>query len=349
MISEPLVSIIVPCYNVEKYVEQCINSVISQDYKNWECILINDGSKDKTLDLVLTYEKLDSRFKVLTQENVGLSATRNRGIYNAKGDFIFFLDSDDILSQDAIRVLVSAADNCDIITGVIVTANIKNEDIVKISQLQHPKEGNIVFKNEHFEVLTRTMESGLAPVAQNRVYRKGFIKENDLKFKVGILHEDELWFFETMLKARNVKFISDETYFYRTDNEDSITKKLSDRNLESYIEILNEVYTKYIVAGKSEFAKWYIVYFKKLFIDFAIRERTKLSNEIIKSLEKTLQITFTELSVSNFLSQPNVKYYKGINKLSTKPFDVIEKYFFRNPVNSIRKKYKLILINYFIK
>lgn len=349
MISEPLVSIVVPCYNVEKYVEQCLNSVISQDYKNWECILINDGSIDKTLDLILGFEKHDSRFKVLTQENAGLSATRNKGMDNAKGDFIFFLDSDDILRQDAIRVLVSAADNCDIITGVIVTANIKNDDIVKISQLQHPKEGNIVFKNENYEVLTRTMESGLAPVAQNRLYRRNFLIENNLKFKIGVLHEDELWFFETMLKARNVKFINSETYFYRTDNEDSITKKLGDRNLESYIEILNEVYTKYIAAGKSDFAIWYLVYLKKLFIDFAIRERAKLSNEIIKSLEKTLQNTFTELSTLSLLSQSNVKYYRAINKLSTKPFDVIEKYFFRNPVNSIRKKYRLILINYFVK
>lgn len=349
MIAEPLVSIVIPCYNVEKYVEQCANSVLSQDYKNWECFLINDGSKDKTLDLILDFEKADNRFKVITQENAGLSATRNRGIDNSKGEFVYFLDSDDVLSEDAIGILVAVAENCDVVTGVTVTSSIKNNSISKISQLQHPKEGNIVFKNEHFEVLTRTMESGLAPVAQNRLYRKSFIVNNGLSFKVGILHEDELWFFETMLLARNVKFISNETYFYRTDNEDSITKKLGDRNLESYIEILDEVYSRYVITGKSEFTKWYIVYLKKLFIDFAIREKTRLSKGIIDKLNETLKKIYVDLPLNGVLTSKDYNYYKALNKLSLQPFDVITKNFFRNPVNSLRKKYKLIIINYFLK
>ena len=77
MIEKPLVSIIVPCYNVEKYVEACINSVILQTYKNWECILINDGSKDHTLDLIKKIETEDDRIRIFSQENLGLSATRN--------------------------------------------------------------------------------------------------------------------------------------------------------------------------------------------------------------------------------------------------------------------------------
>jgi len=90
MISQPLVSIIVPCYNVEKYVEECINSIILQDYKNWEGILINDGSSDNTLDLINKFEEKDDRIRVFSQENAGLSATRNKGIEHSNGVFIFF-------------------------------------------------------------------------------------------------------------------------------------------------------------------------------------------------------------------------------------------------------------------
>lgn len=345
MISSPLVSIIVPCYNVEKYVEMCINSVLHQNYENWECILINDGSKDKTLDIIKFFESQNTKIRVFTQENAGLSATRNRGIDIAKGEFLFFLDSDDILAKDAIRTLVLSVENDDIVTGITVSSKINGNEISKISQLYPPKEGYIVLINDHFEVLIRTMESALTPIAQNRLYRKQFIDRNHLRFKEGILHEDELWFFETMLLAKNVKFINKETYFYRINNENSITNKLSDKNLESYISILKEMNQKYIREQNLDISKWYIVYLKKLFIDFAIRECGKLSNEVIRMLERSLQNTYAELPSQTYLSRENETYYRAMNKLSLRPFEEIKKYYFRNPINSIRKKYKLIRIN----
>lgn len=90
MTKTPLVSIIVPCYNAEKFIEACINSVILQDYKNWECIMINDGSKDSTLNLIKSFESKENRICVFTQENLGVAAARNKGIDQAKGEFLFF-------------------------------------------------------------------------------------------------------------------------------------------------------------------------------------------------------------------------------------------------------------------
>ncbi|MBU4537119.1 MAG: glycosyltransferase [Weeksellaceae bacterium] len=349
MISQPLVSVIVPCYNVEKYVEACVDSVIKQDYQQWECILINDGSSDNTLEIIRSLEARDRRFQVFTQENAGLSATRNRGIENSLGAFLFFLDSDDILSTDAISTLVSSVDDNDIVTGITVTSKINGEIISKISQLYPPKEGDITFGNNHFEVLIKAMESALTPVAQNRLYNKEFIDKNNLRFKNGILHEDELWFFETMLFAKNVKFIKRETYFYRTDNENSITRKLSDRNLESYISVLEEVYEKYIKKQNLDIAKWYNVYLKKIFLDFAIREREKLSDEVIRKLEKSLVHTYSDLPSQSYLSHKNEVYYRAMNKLTLKSFDQIKKHYIRNPVNSLRKQIKLFQITYLLK
>lgn len=349
MISEPLVSIIVPSYNVEKYVGACVDSVLKQEYQNWECILINDGSSDDTLEIIKSFETKDRRFQVFTQENAGLSATRNRGIEISNGDFLFFLDSDDLLSSDAISTLVSSVDNNDIVTGITVTSKITGDIISKISPLYPPKEGDITFANNHFEVLTKAMESALTPVAQNRLYSKEFIDKNNLRFKNGILHEDELWFFETMLLAKNVKFVNHETYFYRTDNENSITSKLSDRNLESYISVLEEVYEKYIKKQNLDIAKWYNVYLKKLFLDFAIREREKLSDEVIRKLEKSLAKTYSDLPSQTYLSPKNEAYYRAMNKLTLKSFDQIKKYYVRNPVNSLRKRFKLFQITYLLK
>lgn len=350
MIKRPLVSIIVPCFNVEKYVEECIDSVILQDYENWECILINDGSRDNTFDIIKNIELKESRIRVFTQENLGLSATRNKGIENANGEFLFFLDSDDILSHDAISTLVSSFQNNDIICGIITSFTLSKRNDTRGLQLFHPKEGAINFENSDFEVLRRTMETGLTPVAQNRLYRKDFIEKHQLRFKSGILHEDELWFFETMLFAKNVKFINKETYFYRIDNQDSITKNVGDRNLESYIQIMEEIVKKY--SQHKQFgviSTWYAVYVKKIFIDFAIRDRSKLSDQIISRLESALKNSYIPLGNEYNLSKNNDLYYKIINKLSLQDFSTIQKYFFRNPINSLRKIMNVIKISYFLK
>ncbi|SDE60949.1 glycosyltransferase family 2 protein [Riemerella columbipharyngis] len=92
----PLVSIIVPAYNVENYIEEALQSVLSQTYQNWECIIINDGSTDNTLNIIKKWKEKDSRFRIYEQENQGIIKTRNRGIDLAKGELVAFLDSDDV-------------------------------------------------------------------------------------------------------------------------------------------------------------------------------------------------------------------------------------------------------------
>ncbi|GGG61687.1 glycosyltransferase [Epilithonimonas arachidiradicis] len=352
MTSSPLVTIIIPCYNVEKYVAFCIDSIINQDYENWECVIINDGSTDNTLEILKSFESISPKIRLFNQKNAGLSATRNRGIDLAEGKFLFFLDSDDILDKSAIRTFVSSFENNDIITGITVSSKINKEAISKISQLYSPKEGEIFFVNNHFDVLIRTMESALTPVAQNRLYKREFIEKNNLRFKEGILHEDELWFFETMLLARNVKFIDKETYFYRTDNSDSITKNISDKNLNSYLDILETILEKYYINNTDNLTKAvaarYLQYLKKLVIDFAIREKNRLSDVSRIKLEETLKKTHTKSDNFSLLTHKNETYYKALNKLSLFPFQTIEKHFFRNPINSIRKQYKLLIINFFL-
>ena len=103
-----LISVIVPVYNVKNYLEKCLDSIINQTYKNLEIILINDGSTDESLDICYMYEKKDNRIKVYNQENHGLSYTRNRGIEIARGKYIGFVDSDDVISPFMYEFLYKA-------------------------------------------------------------------------------------------------------------------------------------------------------------------------------------------------------------------------------------------------
>lgn len=345
MIAKPLVSIIVPCYNAEPFIRQCIASVQQQDYQHWECILIDDGSQDRTLDFLKSYASSDDRFKIFTQKNAGLSATRNRGIDLALGDFLYFLDSDDVLTANAISSLVSAFDDNDVITAVTVACTFPGAEANKISLLLHPRKGSLTFENKEFEVLLEAMETGLTPVAQNRLYRKSFIDCYNLRFKRGILHEDELWFFEVMLVARNVKFVCDETYLYRIDNQYSITNNVGDRNLDSYIQIMQEITARYSTRQPYHvISMWYAVYIKKLFLDFAVRERRVLSGHAIATMQTALANAYVPLVGNIHLSRNSRVYYKAINNLSTFPFAVIKTHFFRNPVNSLRKVKNLVCI-----
>ena len=105
--TNPLISIIVPVYNTEKYLCNCLDSILAQSYNNWEAICINDGSTDKSMSILEDYAKKDKRIKIINQENKGLSETRNIGMKKAKGDYIMFLDSDDFWHQEALYVLTN--------------------------------------------------------------------------------------------------------------------------------------------------------------------------------------------------------------------------------------------------
>lgn len=102
-----LVSIVVPCYNIEKYIERCINSIINQTYKNLEIIAVNDGSKDNTLNILNRLKLKEPRLKVLNYENHGLSFARNRGIEQAQGQYIMFVDGDDFLNENIVNELLN--------------------------------------------------------------------------------------------------------------------------------------------------------------------------------------------------------------------------------------------------
>lgn len=197
-------SIIVPCYNVEEYVEKCIVSLENQNIPedDYEILAYNDESKDNTLDILNRLAKTYSNVKVASHKNKGLSGTRNRGIREAKGEFLWFVDSDDWITENCLKsILSSVGQETEIMVfkGFIPEGGrTENRQCYKSSVVD--KEG--LFK------------TGFADAAQFYIFRRSFLIANDCFFKEGIKHEDTLFTPITLDKASKFAFYRTPVYHF---------------------------------------------------------------------------------------------------------------------------------------
>ena len=213
-----LISVIVPVYNVEKYLRRCINSVINQTYKNIELILVDDGSPDNCGSICDEYAGKDSRVRVIHKENGGVSVARNVGIREAVGEYIMFVDSDDRLCDNAFEALVGDYDfsvgSCRVVSKknsfnyTLGDACLNTDDFIKI-YMQETRKGNILFST---------------PWA--KLYRTSIIKENKMAFDKNLkLTEDTKFNYEYFKHVKTAHFSSAVVYDYNQENESSASKK----------------------------------------------------------------------------------------------------------------------------
>lgn len=210
-----LISIIVPVYNVEKYIKRCIKSVQQQIYSNWELILIDDGSSDKSLSICRDYEKKDHRIKVFSQSNAGVSSARNRGLNQASGHYVTFIDGDDYwMDVNYLKTIVLSIDK-----DVIYSPNLV---------LQYP---NGAIRKENGASYLHTNEVNEKPalflasnMKRNRwgcvffVIKKSIIDQNNTRFNESILiGEDADWVFRVLLNAQNMVILDKTNYVYRVN------------------------------------------------------------------------------------------------------------------------------------
>ncbi len=243
----PLISIIVPCYNVERYIDKSLESILNQSYPNWECIAINDGSKDNTEIKIKEWTERDQRFKLISQINAGPSAARNAGLKNALGDCIFFYDSDDLLDVDCLKSLLKLYNpSIDIVIGK--SAEVLNQTTEIIKYLDHFPITEEILSNKNFVELA--LKSPFSVVPWNKLFNTKFIKENNLTFLNGVNHEDEVWFFETIHLAKKIIFNSKVTYYYNVGNQDSVMKNYGLDKLKSYLKLIENIFNKYYSTEK---------------------------------------------------------------------------------------------------
>ncbi|EHF1123710.1 glycosyltransferase family 2 protein, partial [Enterococcus faecalis] len=181
-----LVSVVIPVYNVEKYVEKCLDSVINQTYQNLEIIIVNDGSTDNSLSVCQKKKLSDSRIKLINKENGGLSSARNAGIECAQGEFICFIDSDDWIELDYIEVLLNGMENTNVDISVIQMIKVK--DFNKIAFQSESQTKWDIFERE--TAMRELFSSNLIGYsANNKLYRISLFKS--IRYPEGMLMEDK--------------------------------------------------------------------------------------------------------------------------------------------------------------
>ena len=283
------VSVIIPVYNVEKYLRECLNSVYSLDLSNKEIIIINDGSTDSSVDIVNEYKnKYNDKTKIISQKNQGLAEARNTGIKNSTGEYILFVDSDDFIEPIEAEEFFNFAveKKVDILIGNYREYYGKNKiidkEFYKINK-NVKKEGMFYiengFKNNCFEV-----------VVWRNLYNRECLLKNNLFFKKGLLHEDNLFTPMVFYYATKTRYYNKKFYFYRKNNFSSIMQTKSKKNYEHMLYIINELLKFKDMNGLDN------RYFNRLILGMylSILRQGKYKNEDIFNKLKKINFNFRE-------------------------------------------------------
>lgn len=276
----PLVTIIVPVYNVEKYLKKCVNSILNQTYENIEIILVDDGSMAPDTSAIICdeYAKKDERIKVIHKTNGGLSSARNVGLDIAKGDYIYFVDSDDWIDKNTIK------DNITILTE-------KKADIICFNYHvvdefgNYLKSGYTKIKEEFSDELLRSglYKGNFSCIVCNKIYKKS-LWEN-LRFPIGLKFEDSYILPDILAKAEKIIGNDNYYYYYFRGNNNSITHT-TDQITRQYIvieillhklEIVEKFYKSYYNECLKDIIKEYLkIYNMNCFLKFAKKEEVDL-------------------------------------------------------------------------
>lgn len=204
---KPLISVIIPVYNVKKYVDRCLDSVVKQKYKNLDIVVVDDGSTDGSGEICNKYAVEDKRIRVFHKENGGLSDARNFGLKKAKGSIVAFVDGDDFIKDGYISAMHETMEGDD---ADIVVCGYNN--VIPVAESMSGKEAAV-------KLLTR--HENIDIVVWNKLYKKFLFMQNEIKFPVGRKHEDTLTTYKVLAKAKRVSYIDKSLYCY-VDRKDSI-------------------------------------------------------------------------------------------------------------------------------
>lgn len=233
-----MITIIVPFYKVEKYADECIASVVNQTYKDIEIILVDDGSPDKCPQIIDDWAAKDSRIRVVHQENAGLSAARNAGLDIMRGEYVAFVDSDDVLKPDYAEELLKALveNNADIAVSRYAEIHEDGSFIREsrgIEQYRLDSEGELLYAFE-----SKRVDGMLLKVVWNKLYRASLFK--DMRFPTGRLHEDIYVLPQFYRRGLKVIYTDKVLYCYR-HRKGSITRNYTIRNVECIAEAMSKI------------------------------------------------------------------------------------------------------------
>ena len=240
--SAPIISIVVPIYNRARFLSGCLDSILAQTFKEWECILVNDGSTDNRLEIAENYAANDPRFLVISQENQGVSAARNLGIDHAQGKWLAFVDSDDEIDPDYLETLhkIGEDNNVDLINGKTIL-------FAKNGQTYSHDHDNIVYSAEE-EKLGRLFYERMSGIV--KLYRMSIIREHDLRFDTTFnFAEDLIFTLEFYLQAQRFATSSTAIYKYNCKSANDVQLSLKTADFQTELALYQKLISLYEQIG----------------------------------------------------------------------------------------------------
>lgn len=207
-----MVSIIIPIYNVDAYLNSCLESIVKQTYTNWECVLINDGSTDSSGNICNFWAQKDNRIHVIHQKNSGVSIARNNGLQKAKGEYICFIDSDDWIDDDYLELMINHSNNCDF----VVSGQIREFPDGKTIIYKPNNTGFFNLSHKQTKLFIELCKDYLLYAPHEKLYKKEIITNNNLRFLEGCNYGEDLIFnFQYLQYVKNISTVSVAKYHYR--------------------------------------------------------------------------------------------------------------------------------------
>ena len=290
---KPLVSIIIPIYNVEKYIHQCIDSITSQTYRNLEIILVDDGSPDNCGLICDEYQAKDSRVKVIHKENGGISDARNAGIDNAKGDYLMFVDSDDWVEPTYCERALEQAilQNAACVAFGITTIR-TNGEIISMA----PLSSRFISAEEAIACMVeRKFPYGYVV---NKIYKRSLFK--DLRFPLGVIYEDNAILYLVFHLAKGVYVFNDRLYNYRR-REGSLS--------------IDKLYSEQMVRDRFEVLICRLSFIEKNYPSVSNRQFLMIAMDVARSLCFIKQDMITKTKMETFLSQNKTELLNSLHSL----------------------------------
>lgn len=240
MVLQPKVSVIIPVYNVEAFLPQCLDSVLSQTLEDVEVICVNDGSPDNCQAILDRYAQKDKRVRVIQQENAGQSSARNRGMDVSTGEYIAFVDSDDFIEPEMMEALYSRAKEVD--------ADIAIADFYLYNDLTGETgdyRDRLLYLRLKNRVVTLNEEPELVQCigVWDRICKRSLLVDNNIRFPEGLVYEDHLFTVQALVAAKRVTVMPDKLYYYRKFGGTSITdkEKKNDHYKEDFLTIHTQI------------------------------------------------------------------------------------------------------------
>lgn len=253
--NNPLISVIVPIYNVECYLKTCIESIVHQTYSNLEIVLVDDGSPDRCPEICDEYAKKDNRVKVIHQDNGGLAHARNVGIANSNGEYLTFVDSDDYVSNDYVESLhkgltesgadISVASLIMFKENYLSCVSLKRESFVEVEKNDYFKEYASIKAEKSMPFIT----------AWNKLYKKELF--DGVKYPKGKLYEDAFTTYKLIEKARKIVYSTTKLYYYRLNPQSILGQSFKEKHLEM-VEAFRDAMDYFYQKGDDKIAEMFI-------------------------------------------------------------------------------------------